>query len=69
MPNVVGTNAAVAYDQLQKLGFKKIQFGSQDPNSTVVLMPSNWTVTKQSTKVGEQVTTDTLIVLTCTKGG
>ncbi len=28
---------------------------------------SNWTVTKQSTAAGAQMSTDTLIVLTCTK--
>lgn len=69
MPNMVGQNAAVADDQLRKLGFTKIQYGSQDPNDTVVLLLSNWTVTKQSTAAGTQVTTDTLIVLTCTKKG
>jgi hypothetical protein len=69
MPNVVGTNAAVADDQLRKLGFTRIQFGSQDKADKVVLLLSNWTVTKQSTKAGEQVSTDTLVVLTCTKEG
>ncbi|NJC69576.1 PASTA domain-containing protein [Planosporangium thailandense] len=69
MPNVVGTNAAVAQDQLQKLGFKKIEFGSADKDHSVVLLPSNWTITKQSAQAGTQVPTDTLIVLTCTKEG
>ncbi|GAA3455698.1 hypothetical protein GCM10018962_75310 [Dactylosporangium matsuzakiense] len=67
MPNVVKKNAAVAEDELKKLGFTKIQFGSQDAEDKVVLLLANWTVTKQSTAAGEQVTTDTLIVLTCTK--
>ncbi|MFI6256000.1 PASTA domain-containing protein [Micromonospora zamorensis] len=67
MPNVVGQNAAVAADQLRKLGFTEIQYGSQDANDTVVLLASNWTVTKQSAKAASKVTTDTLIVLTCTK--
>ncbi|WP_425730284.1 PASTA domain-containing protein [Micromonospora sp. DT44] len=67
MPNVVGQNAAVAADQLRDLGFTKIQYGSQDEHDTVVLLASNWTVTKQSTKAGSKVPTDTLIVLTCTK--
>ncbi len=35
--------------------------------NTVVLLLSNWTVTKQSTPAGSKVSTDTLIVLTCTK--
>ncbi|MET8089780.1 PASTA domain-containing protein [Micromonospora sp. NPDC005220] len=67
MPNLVGQNAAVAADQLRELGFTKIQYGSQDEHDTVVLLASNWTVTKQSTKAGSKVSTDTLIVLTCTK--
>jgi hypothetical protein len=67
MPNVVGQNAAVAADQLRKLGLTDVQYGSQDENDTVVLLASNWTVTKQSTKAGSKVPTDTLIVLTCTK--
>ena len=67
MPNVVGQNAAVSADQLRRLGLTNIQYGSQDTNDTVVLLLSNWTVTKQSTAAGTKVTTDTLIVLTCTK--
>ncbi|WP_146752933.1 PASTA domain-containing protein [Micromonospora saelicesensis] len=67
MPNVVGKNAAVAADQLRKLGFTEVQYGSQDENDTVVLLASNWTVTKQSAKAASKVPSDTLIVLTCTK--
>jgi hypothetical protein len=67
MPKLVGLNAAVARDQLDKLGFTNIQLGSQDAEDTVVILASNWTVTKQSTAAGAQVSTDTLIVLTCTK--
>jgi hypothetical protein len=50
MPDLVGLNAAVASDKLQKLGFTKIQYGSQDAEDKVVLLLTNWTVTKQSTK-------------------
>lgn len=67
MPNVVGKNAAVAYDELQELGITEIQLGSQDANDTLVLWPANWTVTKQSAKAGTKVRTDKLIVITCTK--
>lgn len=67
MPNLVGQNAAVADDQLKRLGFTNVQFGSRDPNDTVVLLLSNWTVTKQSTKAGTKVDPATLVVLTCTK--
>lgn len=69
MPKVTGENAAVADDRLRKLGFTNIQYGSQDRDDTVVLLLSNWTVTKQSTQSGKKIPTDTLIVLTCTKQG
>lgn len=69
MPKVTGQNAAVADDKLRKLGFTNISYGSQDKNDTWVVLLQNWTVTKQSTKVGAKVSTDTLIVLTCTKEG
>lgn len=69
MPNLAGQNAAVAQDTLAKLGFpdNRVQLGSGDPNHKIVLLASNWTVTKQSAKAGAKVTTDTLIVLTCVK--
>jgi hypothetical protein len=67
MPKVVGENAAVADDKLRKLGFTNIQYGSQDEDDKVVLLLTNWTVAKQSAKAGGKVSTDTLIVLTCTK--
>ncbi|MEV4509582.1 PASTA domain-containing protein [Dactylosporangium sp. NPDC049525] len=67
MPDVVGKNAAVAMDELERLGFTKIQYGSQDLEDTVVIIAANWTVTKQSTPPGTQAPADALIVLTCTK--
>lgn len=69
MPKVTGENAAVADDKLRKLGFTNISYGSQDEDDKVVLLLTNWTVAKQSTKAGAKVKTDTLIVLTCTKEG
>ncbi|MGW4152617.1 PASTA domain-containing protein [Micromonospora chersina] len=67
MPNLVGMNAAVAQDKLEKLGLTNIQFGSQDENDTFVILAANWTVTKQSHKKGTRVALDDLVVLTCTK--
>ncbi|WP_157748342.1 PASTA domain-containing protein [Micromonospora echinaurantiaca] len=67
MPNLVGMNAAVAEDKLKQLGLTNIRFGSQDPNDTFVVLPQNWTVTKQSHKKGTKVGLDELVVLTCTK--
>lgn len=67
MPKVTGMNAAVAEDELKAAGFTKIQFGSADEEDTFVILPQNWTVTKQSAKAGSKVAPDRLIVLTCTK--
>lgn len=67
MPDVRGQNGAIAGDYLAKLGFTNVQFGSQDPLDSWVVLPENWTVKKQSTKAGTKISTDTLIVLTCTK--
>ena len=67
MPNLVGKNAAVAQDELKRLGLTKVQLGSQDQGDSVVILAANWTVTKQSHPAGGQITADTLIVLTCTK--
>lgn len=67
MPNLIGKNAAIADDELKRLGFTNIQYGSADPDDKVVLLLANWTVTKQSAKAGERLPSDALIVLTCTK--
>lgn len=67
MPNLVGMNAAVAQDKLERLGLTNIQLGSQDENDTLVILAANWTVTKQSHKKGARVALDELVVLTCTK--
>jgi len=67
IPNLVGLNAAVAEDQLQKLGFSNIDFGSVDRYESVVLMPSNWTIAQQSAAPGTTAPLDQLIVLSCTK--
>jgi beta-lactam-binding protein with PASTA domain len=67
MPNLVGVNAAVAEDKLRKLGFTKIDFGSLDPDDTLVIIRANWTVKKQSEKAGTMVSVDTLIVLSVSK--
>ena len=57
----------MAADELRKLGFTNIQFGSQDEDDKVVILPSNWTVTKQSAKADKSLPSVSLIVLTCTK--
>ncbi|HEY1175506.1 MAG TPA: PASTA domain-containing protein [Phytomonospora sp.] len=67
MPDLVGKNAAIAEDELERLGFTDIQLGSADPADTFVLLAANWTVVEQSHEPGDKVPTDALIVLTCSK--
>lgn len=68
MPNLIGVNAAVADDQLRRSGLTRVVYASEDTNDTLVVMLPNWTITAQSTVAGRRIATDTLIVLTCTKG-
>jgi hypothetical protein len=70
LPDFTGQNAAVAKQWLVDQGwdeFRSIKLGSQDPYDTIVLLPENWTVTKQSHRAGRKVKVGTVIVLTCTK--
>jgi hypothetical protein len=67
IPELVGKNAAVAIDQLKRMGFQRIELGSQDPEVEIVAYPVNWTVSKQSAGAGTPMSPDALIVLTCTR--
>ncbi|WP_327009931.1 PASTA domain-containing protein [Dactylosporangium sp. NBC_01737] len=67
MPDLIGKNAAAARIELEGLGFRDVRFGSQDPADPDVVLPQNWTVTRQSAAAGAQVPTDAAIVLTCTR--
>jgi hypothetical protein len=67
VPNLVGKNAAVASDELKRIGFTNIKFGSVDQYDTVVILPENWKVAEQSHVPGLTIATDTLFVLGCTK--
>ncbi|MEO3797747.1 PASTA domain-containing protein [Nonomuraea sp. B10E15] len=70
LPDFKGQNAAIARQWLVDRGwneFRDIKLGSQDRYETMVLLPENWTVTKQSHKAGSEVAVGTTIVLTCTK--
>ncbi|MCK2214061.1 PASTA domain-containing protein [Actinomadura sp. ATCC 31491] len=70
LPDFKGQNAAIARQWLVDRGwneFSDIKLGSQDQYDTMVLLPENWTVTKQSHKAGTKVKIGTTIVLTCTK--
>lgn len=65
--DLVGQNAAVAEDQLRRLGFENIQFGSADADDTLVIIPANWTVAEVAPEPGSQIRADAAIVLTCSK--
>ncbi|MFF5229209.1 PASTA domain-containing protein [Dactylosporangium sp. NPDC000521] len=67
MPDLVGKNAAAARIELERLGFGDVRFGSQDAGEPSVVLPQNWTVTRQSAAAGARVPTTTAIVLTCTR--
>lgn len=67
VPDLVGLNAAVAGDQLKHLGFKHVEYASGDKRYRMVIVPQNWSVTKQSAAAGTRLAKDTLIVLTCVK--
>jgi hypothetical protein len=68
VPDVVGLNAAVALDRLHRLGFKNVDLGTVDGHEFVIL-PQNWTVRTQSARPGDQITSDTKIVLGCARNG
>ena len=67
VPDLVGKNAAIAYDELTALGFTNITLGSVDKEDTVVLMMSNWSVVEVEPAPGTMLATDSTIVLMCTK--
>ena len=68
MPGVVGQNAAVALDEMHKLGFRNIDLGTVDGRRVVVL-PQNWTVKAQSAKAGSRLAPDAKVVLGCARIG
>jgi hypothetical protein len=69
MPSLVGKNAAIATDELKRLGVRpeNVTYGSADPLYTVVLLPQNWTVVKQEPPAGTQLAPGEQIVLSCRK--
>ncbi|WP_030158672.1 PASTA domain-containing protein [Glycomyces sp. NRRL B-16210] len=67
VPDLVGKNAAIAYDELRALGFTNITLGSVDKEDTVVLMMSNWSVVEVEPEPGTVLSTDSTVVLMCTK--
>lgn len=67
MPVLVGKNAAVAKDELERLGFGDDRIRLSPQGHMFVAMPSHWTVTDQSEKPGVRVDLRELVVLTVVK--
>jgi hypothetical protein len=68
VPDEVGKNAAVALDELHKLGFSNVDLGTVDGHKFVVL-PQNWTVRTQSSAPGTRLAGNAKIVLGCARIG
>ena len=68
VPNEVGKNAAVALDELHKLGFTNVDLGTVDGHE-VVILPQNWTVRTQSAAPGTRLAGAAKIVLGCARNG
>ena len=64
---LVGGNALVVENKLKELGFTNINFGTQDPYDSFVILPQNWRVTKVEPGAGTTMRADEPIVVTCTK--
>jgi beta-lactam-binding protein with PASTA domain len=68
VPDEVGKNAAVALDELHRLGFTNVDLGTVDGHKFVVL-PQNWTVRTQSSAPGTRLPGNAKIVLGCARNG
>jgi uncharacterized protein YceK len=68
VPDETNKNAAVALDELHKLGFTNVDLGTVDGHKFVVL-PQNWTVKNQSTAPGTKLASNAKIVLGCIRNG
>jgi beta-lactam-binding protein with PASTA domain len=68
VPDLVGKNAAVALDELHKLGFKNVDLGTVDGHE-IVILPQNWTVKSQTAAPGSKLASDAKIVLGCARNG
>ncbi|HEY7223723.1 MAG TPA: PASTA domain-containing protein [Micromonosporaceae bacterium] len=65
--DLVGMNAQLAYEELERIGFTSIDFASADKDDTIVLYPPNWHVVKVEPRAGTKLSPDDTIILTCSK--
>lgn len=64
---LVGTNAQLAFEKLQDLGFTKITPSSTDESASVPVLLSNWTVTGVEPGPGTSMKSDSTIILKMSK--
>lgn len=63
VPDIVGSNGAIVLDQLTKLGFTNVQYGSVNPKDKVPLLYTNWTVVSVEPSAGTVVSSDSIVVV------
>lgn len=68
LPEVAGRNGAIVRDELEALGLTNVMLGSSDARSTVVVLPQNWTAVSIEPAPWTVVKSDSLVVVTLTKG-
>lgn len=64
IPDVVGTNGAIAADTLEAAGLKGILFRSTGADGAVPLYRANWTVVSLEPSAGTTVAADSTVVVT-----
>jgi hypothetical protein len=63
IPDIVGKNGAIVLDQLTKLGFTNVQYGSVNPKDKVPILYTNWTVVSVEPGPGTVVSSDSIVVV------
>ncbi|UGT40857.1 PASTA domain-containing protein [Nocardia yamanashiensis] len=67
IPELAGKNGAIAADELKRLGFTNVTYGSATPGVNMVLMLSNWTVQSVEPGPGTTLPSNSAVVLMMTK--
>lgn len=67
IPDVDGKNGAIALEALREAGLTNVQPASRDEQDKLVINPANWTVTSVEPGAGEEVASDSTVVVTMTK--
>ena len=67
IPDLTGENAEIAQSKLEGLGLTKVELSSSNPKYSMVLVPSNWTVTSIDPPPGSQVSANDPVIVKVTK--